>query len=372
MGAGSSARELVVRIADPDELARLAELKTRVWEGESQDLWVERWPWQFRDHPWRPAQHASNFIVGEMGGRLVGGIGWMPTWLVADGKAHASAFACDGFVDPTLQRAGVGKAMFDAVLDECPWSIWMQTSVALTRYLEKNGFTRIAPANLLLLPLDPGRSLRSRGRTRLGALAGWVRGPVRALVRARARTIRTPAGVTLSEHSGFGDEFTRLDEALDSTGRVRPRRDAAYLRWRYLDCPFGSYQTRVARAGGELVGLVVYRANTTPSGRFGLVNQLDAHPRFPGVAEALLAAAVLDLVDRDVEAIKAFAPDATAHSRYRRLGFFESRRSPNVFVAPGTVETLGTTPDGARWCLSVGDCDLDYDAELTSSPDSAI
>lgn len=355
------AERVAVRVADPGEVAEIAALKARVWD-ESQEEWIARWAWQFRDHPWRPARRASNFMVGELGGRLVGGIGWMPTWLLVDGKEHESAFACDGFVDPTLQRAGVGKAMFDAVLAECPSSLWMQTSVALTRYLEKNGFTRVAPVNFLFLPIDPGRALRAQGWSRLGAAAGWGRGPTRMLVRAWARRVRPPAGATLVEHEGFGEEFSRLDRSLDSTGRVRPRRDAAYLRWRYSDCPFGSYRTRVARVEGELVGFVVYRTNTIPSGRFGLIDDLVAHPDFAGVAEPLLAAAVVDLVDEGAEALKAFAPHAPSRAPYRRLGFIESRRTPNLFAAPGALETLGTTADGTRWCLSVGDCDLDYHA----------
>jgi hypothetical protein len=41
-----------------------------------------------------------------------------------------------------------------------------------------------------------------------------------------------------------------------------------------------------------------------------LIDELAAHPRFPGVAEALLAAALLDLLEQGVELVKALAPDA--------------------------------------------------------------
>ena len=368
MGDGLGSQGLEVRIAEPGEIARIAELKSRVWEGAPQERWGERWPWQFRNHPMRPARHASNFMIAEVGGRLVGGIGWMPTQLVVDGKEHESAFTCDGFVDPELQRGGVGKAMFDAVLREYPASLWMKTSVALTRYLEKNGFTRIEPVNFLALPLDPGGALRARGWTGLGALTGWARGPIHALVRARARSFGAPGGISLSAGSSFGEEFDRLCETLDSSSRVRPRRDAAYLRWRYVDCPFGNYRVRVARSGRDLVGFVVWRAWTAPNGRLGMVNELAAHPRFPGVGEALLADALLDLLEQGVELVKALAPDTSTRLLFRRLGFIRSRRTPNLFVAPGAVERLGLPRSGAQWCLSVGDCDLDYEFDSPSAP----
>ena len=118
----------------------------------------------------------------------------------------------------------------------------------------------------------------------------------------------------------------------------------------------------MARSGQDLVGFVVWRAWASPNGRLGLIDELAAHPRFPGVAEALLAAALLDVLEQRVELVKALAPDAPTRRFFRRLGFVGTRRTPNLFVAPGAVEALALPRTGDGWCLSVGDCDLDLNS----------
>jgi GNAT superfamily N-acetyltransferase len=360
MSTVSAGSPTTYRHAEESELPMLADMKTRVYGGASMDAWMRRWPWQFVRHPWKPDDVPVNFLLAERNGRVVGGIGWIPTFLSHRGREHPAAYGCDLFIDPDTQGGGLGKSLIDQVWPRFPVSMWMNFDIHGARSYEKRGFAPVNPVSYMVMLVDPGRYLEARGRKTLGMAARWTRWPVRFFARVRAGRFRVPAGVSVTEIAAFDEAFDAFQRGPAHPDFVRPRRDAAYLRWRYLDCPFGPYRVLAARRGGELVGFTAFRARPRRAGRIGVVTELEADPRVPGLAEALLAAAVRDLVSERIDFIRAFPTDLARRAVFGRLGFMDARRTPYLYTSPGSLERLDIPRDGTRWQMALGDCDLDF------------
>lgn len=360
MSADTERSEIEYRCAKESDLPAIEALKTKVYGGASQAAWARRWTWQFVQHPWRPQGAPSNFLLAEIEGKLVGGIGWMPTFLDWEGREHASAFGCDLFVDPETRGHGLGKLLIDRVVSHhSADSLWMNFDDAGARHYGRRGFTPVAPVNYYMLVVDPGRILKARGRGLLGSLAGWTGGVVRAVARARSGGA-PPAGVEIRAVAEFGEAFDRLDRALRRPDRVRLRRDAAYLKWRYLDFTSGAYEALAAWQGRDVLGYVVFRNRMNRGEEIGLINELEVDPRFPGLARVLLGRAVQSLLPRKLSFIRAMPTHSEEIRVFRGLGFLDTRRTPYLYVAPGVAEKLGLPAESSRWCLSTGDSDLDY------------
>jgi len=355
-----SAESTRFRHGVPDDLPYLAELKSRVYRGASQEDWLKRWSWEFQGHPWKPKEIASTTLLTTRNADIVAAIGWIPTRLVHGGREHHAVFGCDLFVDPDIQGGGLGKKMIDRVVSECPDSLWSNFPGAGARSYEGRGFTPIAPVNFMILVFDPGSVLRIRSKRALGAMASLTAAPLRAVSRARFRSLSLPPGVAVSAPPTFGKEFDLIRESLPTQGLVRLRRDAAYLQWRYRDCPFGPYHVRLAMDAQGPAGYVVYRTRIHKGERLGIINELEVHPRSPGLAVPLLGVAVRELLNDQVGFIRALPTDSEKRLLFRRFGFIDSRRTPYLYVAPGATERLGLPLESDRWCLSMGDTDLDY------------
>lgn len=361
MNAISQKPRIEYRCAEPGDLDTLIPLKGKM-DGRpaAAPEWVRRWPWQFVAHPWRRGDYGANSIVAILDGRMAGAIGFMPTHLDYQGRSVESAFGCELFVDPGAQGHGIGQALIDQVVARYPNSLWMNTPAAGARSYHKRGFSAVEPVNYRMLAVHPGHVLAARGKPALGAAAAWTGALLRPAIRMRARAFAVPRGVVFSEVSSFGAEFDRFHEKNRRPDLVTPRRDAAFLQWRYKDCPFGPYHAIAAHAGGEAVGFTVYRTKQSHNGTQGIVNELEADPATPGLAASLLGAALHGLLDAKAHLITALPTDPATLSVFRRAWFLDWKRTPHLYVAPGAAAKLGLPADGARWSMSMGDCDLDY------------
>jgi GNAT superfamily N-acetyltransferase len=363
MKTTASESKITYRPATLQDLPGVVSLKDAVWAGRSFEHWERRWKWQFVDHPLRRIDaFDSSFVLAFLEGELVGGIGFMPTTVTLGETEHESAWGCDLFIDPKAQGHGLGKSLIDRIVAAYPNSLWMNYGEAGARSYAGRGFAPVAPVNFMGLPVDPGSMLRGRGRRGLGVLAAWTGPALRTAIRLRLRGFKTPPGVSVAALERFGEEFDGLHRSL-CRGRpdlVRPIRTAAYLNWRYADCPYGRHHVRAARQNGELLGYVVFRGVDSTKGRTGLINELEAVDGVSGLGEALAAEAVHSLLDDGANFIKAFPTHASHQALFGRLGFLDTKRTPHLHVAPGAADRLGLPGEGNRWWLSMGDCDLDY------------
>jgi hypothetical protein len=165
-----------------------------------------------------------------------------------------------------------------------------------------------------------------------------------------------PAGRPVAEVLEEGAGLEELLRRAASTARLATRRSVDYLRWRYGAAPRLDYRAAVARDGGRLRGLGVFRVRQRGGLRECSIAELIVAPGDRRTARGLLRQIVRSTRTDHLLAI--FPPASAAARAGRRSGFVRRRRGPVLMVNP---LRSGIVPDPLRresWELSVGDLEV--------------
>jgi hypothetical protein len=136
------------------------------------------------------------------------------------------------------------------------------------------------------------------------------------------------------------------------------RRDAAYLRWKYLECPHRRYDLLEARRGGELAGYAVSRLDDYRGTRLGWIVDVFTDTRDEAARGALVHALLASFRARGVVRAQAYSLNAALAGTLRRHGFFPGA-SAVQFCVKSAVDPQGAFADAGGWNLMFGDGDLD-------------
>jgi hypothetical protein len=177
-----------------------------------------------------------------------------------------------------------------------------------------------------------------------------VRGPMRPL----SRLARWARGYQLEAVTSAGVEFDELFARAAPAYAFLVRRDAAYLRWRYLERPDVRYAVIAIRKWRRLVGWIVFRIR---DGRFSWGDAL-FDPRHEDAVEVVLRHVAPSY---PVEEIEAWFPPRPAwfDGVLTRLGF-EVRPEPqdlSLMCVPWTMADA-TAAMRERLYYTMGDSDL--------------
>ena len=203
---------------------------------------LAHWRWQFADNP---LGHHS-YVATDPEGTIVGSYASIPGSWLHHGEPMIGAQAVDTCVAPRFRRVLKRQGLF--------------LSLA-SAYFDHYG----RPDQDRIIYGFPNPVAWRIGTKRLDYRP--VHTPVRALVRDFQPDwidYLGPMGgdrVEVEELADLPDDLDALaSAATDGFGLIQ-RRDAAYLRWRYLDCPTHDYRLLAARAGGDLRGLLFFRTS---------------------------------------------------------------------------------------------------------------
>lgn len=349
--------KVTIRTATEADAAALAEIKSRAWAGADSSSWKRRWRWQFMEHPSRANE--TTFVVAELSGRVIGGIGWIPARLDTGHDVRAAAFACDIFVDPEIQRSGAGRALVAEIPRHVPLTVWAGASPTMISVYTKLGYPRLAPASLMLLPLDPGALLRARLPGAGGRMLSTLAAPLGLAIRRWASHHALPYGIDLDSAAPFDAAWDRSLERRRRPGLASAVKDAGYMRWRYVDSPLGPYGFVTARRGAEIVGTVVYRVREgSPS--LGVLLEVIVDPSLSNLDKSLIAEAIRRMRERGVAAVKVLPTAPELRTALRSVGFLPTPRTPHIFLTSDSSREAGLSPDSRLWDLSLGDGDLDF------------
>ena len=268
-------RELGVRPYRAGDEKALVEVYSSLFRERS----MAEWRWMFQQGPDGPA----DIGILESDDRVVGSIAHLPVAVWVGGRQLRLAIGCDLMITPECRGLRGSEQLVRAFL------------------ASEHGFD----LNLGTVNESSSHVMgRYAGTVTMGRPPQWVRlrtrgGRHRALVRLAATTAERFYGTVSSWPSpnlavvdlvNLGPEVDDL--ARESAGfapciRVR---DAAYLRWRWLEEPATRWRIRAARdADGGLRGLAVFGARGDGLARRGIV---------------------ADLLARDAPAVRALAIDA--------------------------------------------------------------
>ena len=159
--------------------------------------------------------------------------------------------------------------------------------------------------------------------------------------------------------AAFGADHDALWERARAAYAMCVRRDAAYLEWKYVQCPHQRYDLWEVREGTVLRGFAVTRDEDYRGLRLGWI--VDLFTAWDDVAarDALLAHVLAVFGGRRVARVQAFAMSAALQRSLLAHGF-RPGTSPMQFCvrarAEGSEDVLRTLD---RWHVVFGDSDMD-------------
>jgi len=337
----------------PEHDGELFALYADVFGGRMLERSRARWQWQYVDNPNTPDDGPVIWIAVEEG-RILGQMATMPFPMWWGGREVRASAGMDYFVRKDAQGRGLGIALSEA------WAADVNVALALgltpSSYpLFRKIFTDVGPVPAYLKVLDAG----AVARRRWGRVAGGAAGALIGLgLSVFARRAAPAPGLEVREVSAFSDEYDDLWRRARASLATAVRRDAKYLAWKYLRCPFHDYRVLEARSRGALSGYAVVRPEGEASFRRGVMADLFADAGDAATQDALIDAALDRFRGQAFARAETYSMNATLGAAFRRHGFRRGRTGVQYCVAyrHASDEPLSRTAD---WHLVLGDGDLD-------------
>ena len=344
----SSAAGLTCRLARVDEMEQVAAFSRRA-AGVS--IPAEYWRWRYFENPAGP----SGIAIAKDGEQIVGlmsafavpfRLGGRP--LLASQMGHNDVLRSHRSASAYFLLA---STVFRELVENRGVDFCFGISIKETRDLSVviMGFEEVGPIAKLVRVLNPVPHLRKRWKLPLPRALGGLAalGQRRAARRALRRLTASPF-----------DHFSEVDDVrwTDANPRhLSASRNAAQMEWRYVSCPLRHYHKLQLRSGGDLVGFLVYHLYEEQGIRYGVLDEC-CSPDEEGVGP-LVDLAGAELLDRDVDAIVAWAAPATALRRALQDRGFSSRPSPrSLIVRPLADEaTASVLAAEDSWYYTIGD-----------------
>ena len=204
---------------------------------------LEHWHWKFRDCPF--GRHLIvEAVTGE--GALQGHYAGYPVpfYSAADGGTEFMSHQIgDTMTRLGVRQSGLGKQGILARISACYYA-------------------RFGAGVPFVFGFNTGH-IRKLGERYLGyeyidPVVRWAR-PAAGLGRSAIARLKTRwHGYTIAEITSAGAELTELFGRVRDSYDLLVRRDAEYLRWRYLECPDRAHRLLAIRRRGTLVGWGVF------------------------------------------------------------------------------------------------------------------
>ncbi len=343
----------------PEHDAELFALYAEVFGDGNLERSRRRFDWQYFENPNTPEDGPVIWMARE-GDTLLGQMATMPLPMWWGNREVRASVGSDYFVRKSAQGRGIGIALSNRWADEVDVALALgltPSSYPLFRKLFKD----VGPVPAFVKILDAKAVICRKWGKAAGTLAAPVLGAGLALF---ARGPTRPTEVEVRSVRAFGDDYDDLWLKARSSFATSVRRDARYLRWKYLACPFRDYEVLEARKGGVLSGYAVIREEGDPAFRRGVIADLFCDTTDLATQDALLAAAVAEFSARRLVRIEVYCFNSRLARAFRRHGFRTGTTAVQYCVAcrgtgdgeggPGTV-----LADVANWNLFLGDGDLD-------------
>lgn len=230
-----------VRIYSPGDEHSILDMFNKIF-GANRTL--DHWYWKFRDDPYGSFRISLTFskaglLVAQYAGYPV------PFYSAIDLPEEFISYQIgDTMTSPSVRNIGLGRTGILArtadhfyekfCRDEVPFIYGFNTGTHRALGMRYLGYQFIDPVNLWAgdISMLGGRRLQS----------------LRALL----------SGYSVQEVSTITDEWDTFFDRVSREYRFLVRRDAKYLRWRYLDCPDKTHRIFAVRKRGRLAGWGVF------------------------------------------------------------------------------------------------------------------
>jgi GNAT superfamily N-acetyltransferase len=313
-----------------------------------------RFQWQYLQNPATPPEGPEIWVARD-GERLLGQYASMPVVLWWGGLERRASWGMDVFVRAEGRGRGVGARLFTTWADHVEVALGLGLTPSSYGLFKKLGYHDVGPVSFYRCFLDPMAVARRRLGPGLGHVAGFA---LTAGLFLTARPPRAPAGVEVRPVEGFSSEYDDLWARARASYRMCVRRDAAYLTWKYRDCPHRRYDLWEARRGGELVGFAASRHEDYRGLRLGWLLDVFACASDREAKVALILTVLQSFRAAGVARAQAFSMNAALGEDLRRCGFW-SGPSPMLFCVKTREPAPEVIADRGGWHVVFGDSDMD-------------
>ncbi|HSY47410.1 MAG TPA: GNAT family N-acetyltransferase [Thermoanaerobaculia bacterium] len=202
---------------------------------------IDHFRWEYQRNP---AGNERISLTFDQAGRLVGQYAGYPVRVVDDGRDLVAHQIGDIMTDRSVRQVGRGPTSILARTAQHFYDVFCRGRVAFNY-----GFTTAAHREL---------SVRFLGSDAVEPVAYRVRDLASNPLRPITRRERWLHGWQLELVHDPGEEFDRFFERVAPAYHFLVRRDAPYLRWRYLECPDVPYFIVAIRKWRRLAGWSVF------------------------------------------------------------------------------------------------------------------
>ena len=354
----SSTSPYTVRFFQPGDKASILALTHEVWNEQVADNMARTWDWKYERNPFnvngKPfivvVEHEGAIVATQFGmaGRIKVGSDVYPMQWGTDTQIHPQHKAAGGLLAQYLETSvtdifmGIPNQEFYAILERTG------EVTPVTSFTQYASIVRLAPG-LMAKGKDPAKA----------RLFGLCFSPAAALLRL-CRPNSGGRALTVTPISSFGREFDQFWETVSHDYDAICVRDAAFLNWRFSQCPSRDYTIYAAHRGMTLAGYVVLHDIDLNGERVGVISDCLTRRHDRKTVRALISRAIQDLEARGVDRIKCVISSGLDDlgRELRRSGLYLRLKVPG-----GLLNQAGPHQDAVRaakdWYVTLADSDLD-------------
>ncbi len=215
--------ELLLRRSNPADASAIADLMTTTFGGDdTQKLDAAWWRWKYGSNP----AGFQGLVAQDADGHLIGHFGGIPLSVRADNELFTFAQSCDTCIDPAMRRGLRNPGLFVRLAQA---------------YTSTYG---IPGVNDVMFGFPNRRAYRIGNRYS----DYWMLRQQWQLVSEGESSEPTDTSIQIHEATSLDEDVTALWERLLPRYRCLTRRDARFLRWRFLDAPDSPYRITLARS----------------------------------------------------------------------------------------------------------------------------
>jgi GNAT superfamily N-acetyltransferase len=311
--------------------------------------------WQYRENPETQASGGDPEIwVAREDGGILGQYASMPVTLWWQGREVRASWGMDVFVRSEARGKGVGARLFMTWADHVDVALGLGLTPSSYALFHKLGFADVGPVPFFRTWLDPQAAMSRQLGKPLGQLAGAVLGVGLWLRRRQPRI----GNVAVRPIKTFGPEYDELWMRTRASHLMCVRRNAAYLNWKYVECPHREYDLWEARREECLVGFAISRHEDYRGLRLGWIVDVYADTADSEARSTLLAAILDSFRAKGVVRAQAFAMSQALAHDLRRAGFVRGR-SPMQFCVRTRADASEALRALGQWHVVFGDSDMD-------------
>jgi len=350
-------RDYEIRHLRSSDFPQLTDLFKSVLNVERDEAF---WRWKYELNP--AGEQLMAVAVKPETGQVVGQVGTNPTYMAFEGEKILGTQTCDIAIRAEYQKGGPFFKLHDLaneMLHERGIQLMFGFSISKTLKISTRAlnFKNVFHILRLVRVLNPTPFIeRKVAFSGAASVLGKISGKLLYMV--KPARVRPPEGSRVLDISSFDERFDRLMETVASTNRIMVYKDAAYLNWRYFQCPLYTYRIFALEKDGGIAGFTVVSIQQENIRR-AYVLELIAAPGETEVLEVLLNKAVQYCYEEKADTVTSWTQKhSPLWNIQQRHGFKVKETDHNLITRPYFLSEVKTdVTDALSWDISMGDSD---------------